>query len=60
MFNLKLLMITMNILLRKGKKSSWGAEEGSSSHILHLDAKSEDNSRMNLPKLRELLGLYCL
>ena len=53
MFNLKLLMITMNILLRKGNNISGGAEEGSSSHIQHLDAKSEDTSRMNLPKLRE-------
>ena len=53
MFNLKLLMITMNILLRKGSNSSVGAEEGSSSHIQHLDSKSEDTSRMNLPKIRE-------
>ena len=53
MFNLKLLMITMNILLRKGINSSGGVEEVSSSLIHHLDAKSEETSRMNLPKLRE-------
>ena len=53
MFNLKLLMITMNILLRKESNILGGAEEGSSSHIQHLDAKLEETSRMNLPKLRE-------
>ena len=40
-------------LLRKGRKISWGAEEGSNSHIQYLDAKLEETSRMNLPKLRE-------
>ena len=46
-------MITINILLKKGSNSSGGTKEGSSSNIQHLDAKSEETSRMKLPKLRE-------
>ena len=38
---------------KEGSNISGGAEEGSSSHSQHLDAKSEETSRMNLPKLRE-------
>ena len=38
---------------KEGCNNSGGAREGSNSHIQHLDAKSEETSIMNLPKLKE-------